>query len=118
MGNSCVRREKKSNSGEDTRLATSTGGLTTDHGLPDMDAMVGQGTFTGRVGMLLCSDTFLGFEAPLREKLSAHGSLPQRCRYYPSQSAKTLLKDFFDSNPPTVLDPGQTTTRLSADQMI
>ena len=42
----------------------------------------------------------------------------ERSRYYPSQSAKSLLKDFFELNPPTHLDPSHPTTSFSADQMI
>ena len=42
----------------------------------------------------------------------------ERSRYDPSQSAKSLLKDFFELNPPTHLDPSHPTTSFSADQMI
>ena len=42
----------------------------------------------------------------------------EKNRYYPSQSAKSLLKDFFELNPPTHLDPSHPTTSFSADQMI
>ena len=56
--------------------------------------MVGLGTSTGRVGMPLWSGKSLGFELPPREELSAHGNLPQRNKLHPSQSAKTMLKDF------------------------
>ena len=42
----------------------------------------------------------------------------EKSRYYPSQSAKSLLKDFFELNPPTHLDPSHPTTFCSADQMI
>ena len=31
----------------------------------------------------------------------------EKSRYYPNQSAKSLLKDFFELNPPTHLDPSQ-----------
>ena len=41
-----------------------------------------------------------------------------RTKYYPSQSAKSLLKDFFEHNPPTHLDATHQTTSFSADQMI
>ena len=41
-----------------------------------------------------------------------------RTKYYPSQSAKSLLKDFFEHNPPTRLDATHQTTSFSADQMI
>ena len=42
----------------------------------------------------------------------------ERSRYYPIQSAKSLLKDFFELNPPTHLNPSHPTTSFSADQMI
>ena len=42
----------------------------------------------------------------------------ERSRYYPSQSAKSMLKDFFELNLPTHLDPSHPTTSFSADQMI
>ena len=41
-----------------------------------------------------------------------------RTKYYPSQSAKTLFKDFFEHNPPTHLDATHQATSFSADQMI
>ena len=41
-----------------------------------------------------------------------------RTKYYPSQSAKSLLKDFFEHNAPTHLDATHQTTSFSADQMI
>ena len=41
-----------------------------------------------------------------------------KVKYYPSQSAKSLLRDFFELNPPTHLDPIHPTTSFSADQMI
>ena len=41
-----------------------------------------------------------------------------RTKYYASQSAKRLLKDFFEHNPPTHLDATHQTTSFSADQMI
>ena len=40
----------------------------------------------------------------------------RRKRHYPSQSAKTMPKHFFEPNPPTVLAPRYTTTSLSLDQ--
>ena len=41
-----------------------------------------------------------------------------RLKYYPSQSARTLLKECFADNPPVQLDPHQQLTGLSSDQMI
>ena len=42
----------------------------------------------------------------------------EKSRYYPSQSAKSLLKDSFELNPPTHLDPSHPTTSFSVDQML
>ena len=54
--------------------------------------------------------------------VGSSGGLPHanaaRTKYYPSQSAKSLLKYFFEHNPPTRLDATQQTTSFSADQMI
>ena len=41
-----------------------------------------------------------------------------RTKYYPSQSAKSLLKDFFEHIPPARLDATHQKTSFSADQMI
>ena len=42
----------------------------------------------------------------------------EKSRKYLSQSAESLLKDFFELNPPTHPDPSHPTTSFSADQMI
>ena len=41
-----------------------------------------------------------------------------RSKYYPSGSARTLLKECFSNNPPVQLDPHQQLTGMSSDQMI
>ena len=41
-----------------------------------------------------------------------------RSKYYPSVSARTLLKECFSDNPPEQLDPRQQLTGMSSDQMI
>ena len=41
-----------------------------------------------------------------------------RSKYYPSKSARTLLKECFADNPPVQLDPHQQLTGMSSDQMI
>ena len=41
-----------------------------------------------------------------------------RSKYYPSESAGTLLKECFADNPPVQLDPHQQVTGMSSDQMI
>ena len=113
----CEKRRKFSN-GEDSRLATSTGGLTTEIGLSKVGSLIGQSILTGRVGMLLFSETSLGFELPPREELNAHANFLQQSVYYLNLWAKTLLKDFFDIYPPTVHKLGHTTARVNGDQMI
>ena len=55
---------------------------------------------------------------PVDELLGHDFSRKERTKYYPSQSAKSLLKDCFALNPPTCLDPSHPTTSFSADQMI
>ena len=42
----------------------------------------------------------------------------ERTKYYPSQSGRSLLKEYFGLNPPTHLDPSHATTNFSADQLI
>ena len=41
-----------------------------------------------------------------------------RSKYYPSESARTLLKRCFADNPPVQLDPHQQLTGMSSDQLI
>ena len=38
-----------------------------------------------------------------------------RSKYYPSESARTLLKECFADNPPVQLDPHQQVTGMSSD---
>ena len=47
-----------------------------------------------------------------------HGGGTGRSKYYPSDSARTLLKECFADNPPLQLDPHQQLTEMSSDQMI
>ena len=44
--------------------------------------------------------------------------LTGRQKYYPSQSTKIMLKNFFETNLSAILCHGQTTTSLSPDQMV
>ena len=55
---------------------------------------------------------------PVDEMLGQEVAPKEKTRYYPSQSAKSLLKECFEMNPPTHLDPSHPTTSFSADQMI
>ena len=53
-------------------------------------------------------------ESILEQEVFSRGK--DRC--YPSQSAKSSWKDFFELNPPTHLDLSHLTTSISADQVI
>ena len=55
---------------------------------------------------------------PLDEMFGQEAVPKERTRYYLSQSAKTLLKECFEMNPPTHLDTSHPTTNFSAHQMI
>ena len=55
---------------------------------------------------------------PADEMFAQEAAPKNRTSYYPSQSAKSLLKDCFEMNPPTHLDPSHPTTSFSVDQMI
>ena len=54
---------------------------------------------------------------PVEEMFLQEVTAKQRTRFYPSQLAKSLLKESFELNPPTHLDRGHATTSFSADQM-
>ena len=64
------------------------------------------------------------FEAVESDLPAASGATVQpglgagRSKYYPSESARTLLKECFADNPPVQLDPHQQVTGMSSDQMI
>ena len=55
---------------------------------------------------------------PVADFFSQEDIPKERTRYYPSQSAKSSLKFFFEIVSPTHLDPSHSTKRFSADQMI
>ena len=55
---------------------------------------------------------------PVDEMLGQEAVPKWRMRYCSSQSAKSLLKDCFEMNPPTHLDPSHPITSFIADQMI
>ena len=78
---------------ESSRVVASTSGMVTEIGFPKMDAMFGQGISAGHVGAPMLYDAALGFELPPREKLVSGEKFSKRSKFYPSQSAQTLLKD-------------------------
>ena len=55
---------------------------------------------------------------PVAEMFGQEAALKERTKYYPSQLAKSLLKDCFQLNPPTHLDPSHPTTSFSAGHVI
>ena len=55
---------------------------------------------------------------PAQEMLLEKATSKERTKYYPSQSARSLLKECSELNSPTHLDPSHATTGFSADQMI
>ena len=55
---------------------------------------------------------------PVDEMFGQEAAPKERTKYYPSQSARNLLKDCFELNPPTHLDPSHPTLSFSTDQMI
>ena len=114
----CGKRKRKSFDADGSRMATSTGWLTTETGLSQKVEKIGQGLSMSHSKVPLFGETSVGYELPPREKLTAREDFPARSKFYTSQSAKTLLEDFFELNPSIVLVPGHTTTSLSANQLI
>ena len=55
---------------------------------------------------------------PVESNVEREQVVGRKNRQYPSQSAKSVLKNFFELNPPTHLDPSYPTTGFSVDQMI
>ena len=51
-------------------------------------------------------------------ELTGQEVLPGRPEYYPCQSTKTFLEDYFEMNLPVMLDFGHTTSNLNTDQMM
>ena len=55
---------------------------------------------------------------PVDEMFGQEAAPKESQRFHSSQSAKSVLKEYFELNPPTHLDPRHATTIFSADQMI
>ena len=55
---------------------------------------------------------------PVESIVEQEGDGGVKSKYYPSRSTKNLLKDFFELNTPTHLDPSHPTTSFAADQLI
>ena len=73
---------------------TSVGGVATVIGLSEFNAVIGQYATDGQVGPSRLAVGGVIIEMPSREQLTAQKRFPHRSKFYPSQSAKTLLKNF------------------------
>ena len=90
----------------------------TEFGLPELEMMA-----RAKAQELVPDSHVVSSDGMVRvPTVGSSGGLPDanavRTKYYPSQSAKSLLKDFFEHNPPNHLDAAHLTTSFSADQMI
>ena len=104
--------------GSSFKTVATVEGESTDIGLSDIDAMIGQGTSTGKIGPTGFFSRNMKVEMPPREGLAAQERFSQKAKFYPSQSAKTLLEDFFEINASPVLDLDHITNGFSANEMI
>ena len=118
VGGGMFSSEKKSSGGESNHGAASTSGMAIDFGLSEMDAKVSQGLSAGRFGAPTPCDATWGFELPSKQEMVSGEKTFKRSKYCPRESAKTLLKDFFELYPPTILNPEHATASLGAHQMI
>ena len=88
----------------------------TDHGTSELESIARR-----RVGSLSGGRVFEVAEPDL-PTVSGATVRPDlgvgRSKYYPSVSARSLLKECFADNPPVQLDPHQQVTGMSSDQMI
>ena len=88
----------------------------TDYGTSELESIARR-----RVGDLsggrVCGTTESDLPGFSRAKVQP-GLGAGRSKFYPSESARTLLKECFAENPPVQLDPHQQLTGLSSDQMI
>ena len=88
----------------------------TDYGTSELESIAGR-----RVGSLSGGRVFKVAELDL-PAVSGATVRPDlgvgRSKYYPSESARNLLKECFADNPPVQLDPHQQVTGMSSDQMI
>ena len=71
-----LEKKRKSNVGECKGIVTSTGGLSTEFGLSELDELIGHGPSTSRVNVPSSEGTSVGTELSPREELAAHGNFP------------------------------------------
>ena len=97
---------------------TSAEGVSTDVALSENDAMIVRGISAGQAVPYRYFSKNMRVEMPPLNELVAQERFSQKSTFYSCQSANTLSKDYFELNPPTVLDPGHTTNSFSANEMI
>ena len=88
----------------------------TDYGTSELESIARRriGDLSGRRVCEAAESDLPGFSgATVQPGLGAG-----RSKYYPSESARTLLKECFADNPPVQLDPHQQLTGMCSDQMI
>ena len=88
----------------------------TDYGTSELESIARRrvGDLSGRRVCGTAESDLPGFSGATMQPGLGAG----RSKYYPSESARTLLKECFADNPPVQLDPHQQLTGLSSDQMI
>ena len=91
----------------------------TDYGTSELESIARRrvGDLSGGGGGGVCETA--GSDLPVFSVGTVQPGLGAgRSKYYPSESARTLLKECFADNPPVQLDHHQQLTRMSSDQMI
>ena len=83
----------KPNLGSSYRTMAFAKVASTDIGLSDIDAMIGQGAATGQIGPSGFSSRNLIVEMPPQKEFAAQEKVCQRSRYYPSQAAKNFKRN-------------------------
>ena len=88
----------------------------TDYGTPELEPIARRrvGDLSGGRVCETAGSDFPGFSGGTVQPGLGAG----RSKYYPSESARTLLKECFSDNPPVQLDPHQQLTGMSSDRMI
>ena len=109
---------RKANAGKSCLSSDGADKTLTELGLSELEMMArAKAQELGPDSLVVSSDGMVRVPT-----VGSSGGLPDantvRTKYYPSHSAKSLMKDFFEHNPPTHLDAAHQTTSFSADQMI
>ena len=87
----------------------------TEYGTSELESIARKRV--GDVGGRVCEAPGLDLPCSSRTTMQ-RGMGAGRSKYYPSESARTLMKECFADNPPVQLDPHQQLTGMSSDQMI